>query len=97
MATDYRKIPKSLYTHMHMHIDMTKVISLSNQAYQEMKALKQKDESFSDVVLRLANKMRKRPLMDFFGKWPGSKEELNEIKKMLEKDRKNAKLRDVKL
>ena len=48
-------------------------------------------------VLRLANKTRKRPLMDFFGKWPGNKEELDKIKNTLERDRKKFKLRDVNL
>lgn len=75
---------------------MTKVISLSNLAYKEMKALKHLDESFSDVVLRLIHKPNKPSLLDLFGKWPGPPEELDNIKKMLEHDRKNFKLREVK-
>lgn len=75
---------------------MTKVISLSEAAYQEMKALKREGESFSDVAIRLAKKEKKRSLLDFFGKWPGSSEELDKIKKMIEKDRKKFKLREVK-
>jgi predicted CopG family antitoxin len=40
--------------HMHMSLTMTKVISLSNEAYLTLKNMKKKGESFSDVVLRVA-------------------------------------------
>lgn len=74
---------------------MTKVISLSDSAYAEMKAMKQGEESFSDVVHRLAEKARKKPLSEFFGKWPGPKEELDDIQKTLVEHRKRFKLRKV--
>lgn len=35
---------------------MTKVISLSNKAYQTLSSIKGAGESFSDVVLRIAEK-----------------------------------------
>jgi predicted CopG family antitoxin len=35
---------------------MTKMVQLSDDAYARLKALKRRDESFSDVVLRLAPK-----------------------------------------
>ena len=38
---------------------MTKVISLSNEAYQTLKQLKKSGEAFSDVVLRVAGKRKK--------------------------------------
>ena len=74
---------------------MTKVISLSNTAYAEIKSLKKGDESFSDVVMKLVGGARQRPLMDFFGVWPGMKEEAFDIKKTLEKQRKQFKTRGV--
>ncbi len=74
---------------------MTKVISLSDAAYEEMRLLKKSGESFSDVVIKLVEKTRHRPLMDFFGRWPGTKKELTEIKKTLEHDRKKFKTRDI--
>jgi predicted CopG family antitoxin len=37
-----------------------KVISLSNKAYQTLKELKRSNESFSDVVLRVAGEGQKR-------------------------------------
>ena len=48
---------------------MTKVISLSNPAYEKLKGLKQGQESFSDVVLRLAEKGKKQSLLKFAGLW----------------------------
>ncbi|MBI4147708.1 antitoxin VapB family protein, partial [Candidatus Woesearchaeota archaeon] len=72
---------------------MTKVISLSETAYAEMKSVKQTDESFSDVVHRLVG--RQRPLSDFFGKWPGSAEELERIKTTLAAERKRFKTKEV--
>lgn len=76
---------------------MTKVISLSDAAYEEMKSLKHSGDSFSDVVLRLADKERKRPLLDFFGKWPGDSKEAENIKRELEKERSKFKIREAKL
>lgn len=74
---------------------MVKVISLSNAAYAEMKSLKENDESFSDVVLKLVEKVRKRPLTEFIGKWPGGSEELSKIRKSLTKDRSKFKTRST--
>ncbi|MBI4016314.1 MAG: antitoxin VapB family protein [Candidatus Aenigmarchaeota archaeon] len=76
---------------------MTKVISLSDAAYEEMKACKESYESFSDVVIRLIGKSRQRPLADFFGKWPGTSEEIQMIKKTLAEDRKHFKIKNVVL
>ena len=76
---------------------MTKVISLSDAAYEEMKLFKEEDESFSDVVLKLSEHARQKPLLDFFGKWPGKPEEAERIKKTLEKERKLFATREVKL
>ncbi|MBI2970962.1 MAG: antitoxin VapB family protein [Candidatus Aenigmarchaeota archaeon] len=72
---------------------MTRVISLSDNAYEELKRLKKGGESFSDVIIKITAKERK-PLTAFFGKWPDPKE-LNRIEKDLDKERKKAKLRDV--
>ncbi len=74
---------------------MTKVISLSDAAYEEMKASKNPGESFSDVVLRIIGKVRQRPLEDFFGLWPGTSAEVERIKAILAKDRKKAKTKEV--
>lgn len=73
---------------------MTKVISLSDAAYTDLEKLKRRGESFSDVVLRLT-KREKKPLSDFFGKWPGTKEELDKIEKGIEDMRKKTKIRSI--
>ena len=80
---------------MRMRMHMVKVISLSNKAYFTLKAMKTGDDSFSDVVLRMSEGKKKKSLLDFAGKWPGGKEELMKIKKILEIERKNVKAREV--
>lgn len=76
---------------------MTKVISLSNEAYEKIKSVKQQGESFSDVVLKLVKKVKKKPLSDFLGKWAGPETEIEDIKKILEEGRKKFKTREVNL
>ena len=73
---------------------MTKVISLSDDAYRELGKLKKDGDSFSDVVLELTKK-EKKPLSFFFGKWPGPKEELDQLEKDIKKMHKKTKMRDV--
>ncbi len=77
---------------MHIYI-MTRVISLSDVAYDELKKLKKEGESFSDVVIKITV-MEKKPLTDFFGKWP-VKGELDRIEKELEREKKKSKMRNV--
>ena len=48
-----------------------------------------------NVVNRLSSSEKKRSIMDFAGKWPGGKEELDKIKKIIYEDRKKFKLRKV--
>jgi predicted CopG family antitoxin len=74
---------------------MVKVISLSNKAYMTLKALKRGDDSFSDTVLKLTEKEKKPSVLDFWGKWPGSKDSLDLMEKEIEKGRKHAKTREV--
>jgi len=71
---------------------MTKVISLSDDAYSELTKLKREGESFSDIVLGLTKK-EKKPLSYFFGKM--SKEDADMMLKDIEETRKTTKMRDV--
>ena len=76
---------------MHVYIigdNVTRVISLSDEAYNELKQLKQQAESFSIVVLRLAKKEKAVSFKSFSGKWAGSSKELKQIEKQLHNDRK---------
>ena len=79
--------------HMHIVFAMTKVISLSEKAYETLKGMKKSGESFSDVVLRVAGKEKKRSLMEFAGCWKGN--DIDEVFAIVLKDREQAKSREV--
>lgn len=81
--------------HACMHAVMTRVISLSDEAYGNLKRLKDGDDSFSDVVNRLASGARKKSLLELAGKWSGGREETDKIFKEIYSDRKKFKTRDV--
>jgi predicted CopG family antitoxin len=51
---------------------MRKAISVSEMAYEALKKRKRPNESFSDVVMRLAGQADKRSLLEFAGTWKGS-------------------------
>lgn len=74
---------------------MTRVISLSDEAYGKLKEAKKEGESFSDVVNRVTPSAKKKDIMDLWGKWVGSKEETDAIFKEIYADRKKFKLRPV--
>ena len=74
---------------------MTRVISLSDEAYGKLKAVKGEKESFSDVVNKLAASATKKSLLDLAGKWVGSKEETDRIFREIYEDRKKFKMRTV--
>lgn len=74
---------------------MTKGISLSNEAYKQLKKRKGKDESFSDVVLRMTKEKPMGSIMQFAGTWVGDDAEV--IARQIAKDRETAKSREFKL
>lgn len=63
---------------------------------KRIKSIKKPEESFSDAV-ELVNKVKKKPLSDFLGKWSGSEDEIENIKKVIEEGRKKFKTREVVL
>ncbi len=75
---------------------MTKVISISDDAYSELQRVKAKEESFTKVILRLTSLEKGKSISDFCGAWSGTKSELGKIKKELEAGRKSFKSRDFK-
>lgn len=74
---------------------MTKVISLSNEAYQTLKNSKRPGESFSDVVLRIAKPTKKKSLLEFSGTWVG--DDADKVLAEIMKDRERLTSRKVDL
>ena len=74
---------------------MTKVISLSNEAYKTLKDSKKPGESFSDVVLRVLKPKKKKSLLEFSGKWVGN--DADEVLAEIMKDRERSASRKVDL
>ncbi len=64
---------------------MTKVISISDDAYEELSRMKN-GFSFSEIILELARKKRKESIMKFAGAWKNVDTE--SMKKELEEERK---------
>lgn len=77
---------------MHIELCMTKVISLSEKAYETLKGMKKPGESFSDVVIRVAAKEKKKSILEFAGTWHG--DDADEVLAQLMKDRENVKPRE---
>ena len=81
--------------HMHIVFTMTKVISLSEKAYETLKGMKKPGESFSDVVLRVAQEKKKKSLLDFAGTWVG--DDADKVLAQIMKDREQSRSRQVDL
>ncbi len=80
---------------MHITLTMTKVISLSEKAYETLKGMKKSGESFSDVILRVASKEHKRSILEFAGTWKGN--DIDEVFSLVLKDREQAKSREFEM
>lgn len=82
----------SAYTYA---VPMTKVISLSEKAYGTLKKRKRPNESFSDVVMRLASQERKKSILEFAGTWKGS--DIDGVFSKVVKDRERSASRSVEI
>ncbi len=71
---------------------MTKVLSISDPAYANLKETKQEDESFSDVIIRLTEQKKTERFLSLGGAWKNKKDVEARFKKVLD-DRKNFSLR----
>jgi predicted CopG family antitoxin len=61
----------------------SKMISVSEEAYQALLSEKRKNESFSDTILRLTKRFGR--IMESFGKWDMSDEEEKKMEGELNK------------
>ncbi len=66
---------------------MVRMVSLSDRAYDTLKKMKSKDESFSDMVLKLAERPKKKDIMELAGAWADMPEMDNIFKDILGKRR----------
>lgn len=74
---------------------LTKVISLSDDAYRRLKTRKVPGESFSDVVVRLTSERRLASVLGLAGSWEGGDAE--SILAELRKQRKSARTRETNI
>ena len=68
-----------------MHINMTKIISISDEAYNELSKLKN-GMSFTKIIISLTTEKKKDSIMEFAGAWKDMDTE--KIKKEIYKERK---------
>ncbi|MBI3334790.1 antitoxin VapB family protein, partial [Candidatus Pacearchaeota archaeon] len=64
---------------------MTKVISISDEAYEALKKLKA-ERSFSEIIIEVVGEKKKDLFMEAIGSW--SKGTADKVKKMVYEDRK---------
>ncbi len=74
---------------------MVKVISLSDEAYRRLKAIKG-NRSFSEIVIDITSDGKKKDIMKFCGLWRDDSKYWENFKKEIRKSRDRAKLREVK-
>lgn len=68
-----------------MYTYMTKIISISDNAYEELKKIKN-GFSFTEIILELTKEKRKKSIMDFAGIL--TEEEGNKMLKKIKEERK---------
>jgi len=68
-----------------MHACMVKVISISDEAYNELRKIDE-EKSFSEIVIEIVREKKKKTLRELAGSW--SKEDADRIKKELYDERK---------
>lgn len=73
-----------MYAHTYAYT-MTKVISLSEEAYKVLKRRKGKGESFSDVVLKIAGNRESISILELAGTWVGG--DADEVARQIKRER----------
>ena len=74
---------------------MTKVISLSERAYGTLRKLKRPNESFSDLVLRIAGQDGRKSILQFAGTWKG--DDIETVFSKITRDRERTSSRRVEI
>ncbi len=73
---------------------MTKIISLSDEAYARLKALKGTDKSFTKVVIELTEPKKPKLLSDYAGIWK-DRPDLHKIFDDIAKERRKPYTREI--
>jgi len=74
---------------------MTKVVSLSEDAYKALKRLKGKGESFSDVVVRITKNVGAKSILEYAGIWSG--DDIDEVFKKILHEREATAAREYQI
>jgi len=74
---------------------MFKTITIKLEVYETLKKLKRENESFSDLLLRLANQVNGQKLERFLGSWKIDDNEFNMITNQIDKLKKDHKITPV--
>ncbi len=61
----------------------SKTITITEEVYQLLKLLKKQDESFSELLRRLAMSVNGQKLESFFGSWDLNDQEYQEIQEKI--------------
>lgn len=72
---------------------MARLVSLSDKAYNTLLKMKKDKESFSDIVMKLAESKKKKSIMRFAGIWKDDKE-MDKIFKRILKERHETKYKE---
>ncbi len=83
-----------MHAYMHMVL-MTRVISISDKAYESLTNLKEDNESFTKIILKIVLELQKTTPVKFAGKWKGDKRELDTIFQEIAHEREGARLREA--
>ncbi len=79
-------LEQKVYKFKHTLKHMVKTITIMNDAYEVLKRLKKKDESFSDVIRRVGNE-QKTDLTRWVGVLKGDKQRVREFQTSIRKTR----------
>lgn len=78
-------------------MSMSKNITISDDAYQQLKLLKQPDESFTDVILRLVKQQgNPQSILETVNQLPGLEELADSIEQVMQQ-RDKTQLRSIDL
>ena len=75
----------------------SKTITVTEKAYEEIKRLKHPNESFSEVLIRLAHLSNGQNLEQFVGAWDIEDDEMEQIWQEIQNVKKNSKKLSVDL